>query len=147
MCVCVCVCVTQMVDMPVFFYLDPEMAADWNCRNIHNITLSYVFHKVSHMMHSADLATRPVWHSARLRGLWWVSCLLGADGSELLCWMCLICVLLLQVDDEDLEPYDDDDDGPSQVKLHGPGLAPLPAGTGAMLIAQQNQQQQQQAHQ
>jgi cytochrome c oxidase assembly protein subunit 11 len=32
--------------MPVFFYVDPEMAADWNCRNINNITLSYVFHKV-----------------------------------------------------------------------------------------------------
>ncbi len=36
----------QTVDMPVFFYLDPEMAADWNCRNVSNITLSYRFHKV-----------------------------------------------------------------------------------------------------
>jgi cytochrome c oxidase assembly protein subunit 11 len=33
--------------MPVFFYVDPEFASDWNCRNIHDITLSYVFHKVS----------------------------------------------------------------------------------------------------
>ncbi len=33
--------------MPVFFYLDPEMASDWNCRNVDNITLSYMFHRVS----------------------------------------------------------------------------------------------------
>lgn len=32
--------------MPVFFYIDPEMATDWNCRNVTQITLSYVFHKV-----------------------------------------------------------------------------------------------------
>lgn len=32
--------------MPVFFYIDPEFAADWNCRNINDITLSYTFHKV-----------------------------------------------------------------------------------------------------
>jgi len=32
--------------MPVFFYLDPEMASDWNCRNVDDITLSYMFHMV-----------------------------------------------------------------------------------------------------
>ncbi|KAL6761016.1 cytochrome c oxidase assembly protein CtaG/Cox11-domain-containing protein [Haematococcus lacustris] len=36
----------EEVDMPVFFYIDPELVADWNCRNVSNITLSYVFHKV-----------------------------------------------------------------------------------------------------
>lgn len=33
------------VDMPVFFYIDPEFATDWNCRNINDITLSYTFFK------------------------------------------------------------------------------------------------------
>lgn len=32
--------------MPVFFYIDPEFATDWNCRNVNDITLSYMFHKV-----------------------------------------------------------------------------------------------------
>ncbi len=32
--------------MPVFFYIEPDMAADWNCRNVNDLTLSYVFHKV-----------------------------------------------------------------------------------------------------
>ena len=32
--------------MPVFFYLDPELATDWNCRNVDDITLSYMFHRV-----------------------------------------------------------------------------------------------------
>ncbi|GBF92833.1 hypothetical protein Rsub_05452 [Raphidocelis subcapitata] len=36
----------ETVDMPVFFYLDPELAGDHNCRNIHDITLSYTFYKV-----------------------------------------------------------------------------------------------------
>jgi len=36
----------EEVDMPVLFYIDPEMAVDWNCRNVSNITLSYTFHKV-----------------------------------------------------------------------------------------------------
>ena len=35
------------MDMPVFFYLDPEMATDWNCRNIEDVTLSYTFHKMT----------------------------------------------------------------------------------------------------
>ncbi|KAG2425521.1 hypothetical protein HYH02_015006 [Chlamydomonas schloesseri] len=36
----------EQLDMPVFFYVDPEFATDWNCRNINDITLSYVFNKV-----------------------------------------------------------------------------------------------------
>jgi hypothetical protein len=32
--------------MPVFFYIDSEMAADWNCRNVDDVTLSYRFYKV-----------------------------------------------------------------------------------------------------
>ncbi len=36
----------ETLDMPVFFYIDPEFATDWNCRNINDITLSYIFHKV-----------------------------------------------------------------------------------------------------
>ncbi|KAG1660167.1 hypothetical protein FOA52_005267 [Chlamydomonas sp. UWO 241] len=36
----------EEIDMPVFFYVDPEFATDWNCRNVDNITLSYMFHRV-----------------------------------------------------------------------------------------------------
>lgn len=36
----------ESLDMPVLFYLDPEFATDWNCNKIHDITLSYSFHKV-----------------------------------------------------------------------------------------------------
>lgn len=36
----------EVVDMPVFFYIDPEFVEDWNCRNITDITLSYTFFKV-----------------------------------------------------------------------------------------------------
>lgn len=36
----------EEVDMPVFFYLDPELVDDHNCRNVHDITLSYTFFKV-----------------------------------------------------------------------------------------------------
>jgi cytochrome c oxidase assembly protein subunit 11 len=36
----------EEVDMPVFFYIDPEMAADFNLRNVNDITLSYCFFRV-----------------------------------------------------------------------------------------------------
>jgi len=36
----------EVVDMPVFFYIEPDFAADWNCRNVQDLTLSYVFHMV-----------------------------------------------------------------------------------------------------
>lgn len=35
----------------VLFYIDSELATDWNCRKIHDITLSYSFHKVGPHMH------------------------------------------------------------------------------------------------
>jgi len=37
----------EKVDMPVFFYIDPEFATDPRMRGINNITLSYTFFKVS----------------------------------------------------------------------------------------------------
>lgn len=61
----VCVCPpllsvpSQTVDMPVFFYIDSEMAGDWNCRNINDVTLSYKFHKVCKA--SALLQQEGVW--------------------------------------------------------------------------------------
>jgi len=36
----------ERVDMPVFFYIDPEFATDPRMRGINNITLSYSFFKV-----------------------------------------------------------------------------------------------------
>jgi len=33
----------ESVDMPVFFYLDPEMVRDLNCKGIETVTLSYTF--------------------------------------------------------------------------------------------------------
>eukprot|EP00798_Chlamydomonas_sp_ICE-L_P028618 gene28618-31788_t len=50
----------EKVDMPVFFYVDPEFATDWNCRNVDDITLSYTFHKdvdditLSYTFHKVD---------------------------------------------------------------------------------------------
>ena len=37
----------EKVDMPVFFYIDPEFATDPRMRGIENITLSYTFFKVA----------------------------------------------------------------------------------------------------
>jgi cytochrome c oxidase assembly protein subunit 11 len=36
----------EKIDMPVFFYIDPEYATDPRVDNINNITLSYTFFKV-----------------------------------------------------------------------------------------------------
>lgn len=36
----------ETVDMPVFFYIDPEMTEDFNLRNCHDVTLAYTFYKV-----------------------------------------------------------------------------------------------------
>ncbi|GIL65635.1 hypothetical protein Vafri_19217 [Volvox africanus] len=44
----------ETIDMPVFFYIDPEFATDWNCRNIDDITLSYMFHKVEEADENKD---------------------------------------------------------------------------------------------
>ncbi|GAB4822064.1 hypothetical protein N2152v2_009110 [Parachlorella kessleri] len=37
----------EKIDMPVFFYVDPEFATDIRLSNITNLTLSYTFFKVS----------------------------------------------------------------------------------------------------
>ena len=37
----------EKVDMPVFFYIDPEFATDPRLRGVDHITLSYTFFKVS----------------------------------------------------------------------------------------------------
>jgi cytochrome c oxidase assembly protein subunit 11 len=37
----------EKIDMPVFFYIDPEYAVDGRVEGINNITLSYTFFKVS----------------------------------------------------------------------------------------------------
>lgn len=36
----------EKVDMPVFFYIDPEFATDPRLRGIDHLTLSYTFFKV-----------------------------------------------------------------------------------------------------
>jgi hypothetical protein len=33
----------ETVDMPVFFYLDPDLLKDLNMRNVHTVTLNYTF--------------------------------------------------------------------------------------------------------
>jgi cytochrome c oxidase assembly protein subunit 11 len=35
----------EELDLPVFFYIDPEFASDPNMDNVHDITLSYTFFK------------------------------------------------------------------------------------------------------
>lgn len=36
----------EKVDMPVLFYIDPELVDDFNCRNVHDVTLAYTFYRV-----------------------------------------------------------------------------------------------------
>lgn len=36
----------EKIDMPVFFYIDPEFATDPRMRGIDSLTLSYTFFKV-----------------------------------------------------------------------------------------------------
>lgn len=36
----------EKIDMPVFFYLDPEFATDPRLKRVNNLTLSYTFFKV-----------------------------------------------------------------------------------------------------
>ncbi|KAI0439793.1 cytochrome c oxidase assembly protein CtaG/Cox11-domain-containing protein [Xylaria telfairii] len=38
----------ETVDMPVFFYLDPDLLDDLNMRGIHEVTLSYTFFKAKY---------------------------------------------------------------------------------------------------
>ncbi len=45
----------EKIDMPVFFYVDPEFATDVRLSNITNLTLSYTFFKV-HLPHAYEHA-------------------------------------------------------------------------------------------
>jgi len=36
----------EKVDMPVLFYIDPEIVDDFNCRSVHDVTLAYTFYRV-----------------------------------------------------------------------------------------------------
>lgn len=44
----------ESVDMPVFFYIDPEFATDKRLKNVDHITLSYVFFKTDEVPTHAD---------------------------------------------------------------------------------------------
>ena len=44
----------ETVDMPVFFYIDPEFATDRRLKNVDHITLSYVFFKTDEVPTHAD---------------------------------------------------------------------------------------------
>lgn len=44
----------ESVDMPVFFYIDPEFATDRRLKNVDHITLSYVFFKTGDVPTHAD---------------------------------------------------------------------------------------------
>lgn len=44
----------EKVDMPVFFYLDPEFATDPRMRSISHLTLSYTFFKVDDEDYDAE---------------------------------------------------------------------------------------------
>lgn len=41
----------ETVDMPVFFYIDPEFVNDPNMRGIETVTLNYTFFSTSHLFH------------------------------------------------------------------------------------------------
>lgn len=47
----------ETVDMPVFFYIDPEFARDSNMKGIETVTLSYTFFKAKY---DKDGHLRPV---------------------------------------------------------------------------------------
>lgn len=44
----------ESIDMPVFFYIDPEFATDRRLKNVDHITLSYVFFKTGELPKNAD---------------------------------------------------------------------------------------------
>ena len=50
----------EKVDMPVFFYIDPEFATDPRMRGINNITLSYTFLKVAEDQEEEEAEERVV---------------------------------------------------------------------------------------
>lgn len=44
----------ESVDMPIFFYIDPEFATDKRLRNVDHVTLSYVFFKSNELPTNVD---------------------------------------------------------------------------------------------
>ncbi len=52
-------CAGEKVDMPVFFYIDPEFATDARMRGINHLTLSYTFFNVEEEEVEVDGETMP----------------------------------------------------------------------------------------
>jgi cytochrome c oxidase assembly protein subunit 11 len=50
----------EEIDMPVFFYIDPEYATDPRLRGVDNLTLSYTFFKVAEGEEEEEGAAAPV---------------------------------------------------------------------------------------
>lgn len=48
----------EKIDMPVFFYVDPEFATDPRMKNVNHLTLSYTFFKVTDQTVEEDAAAR-----------------------------------------------------------------------------------------
>jgi Cytochrome c oxidase assembly protein CtaG/Cox11 len=44
----------ESIDLPVFFYIDPEFATDRRLRNVDHVTLSYVFFKTGEVPKNID---------------------------------------------------------------------------------------------
>ena len=49
----------ERVQMPVTFYVDPEIVADRDGQYVHTITLSYTFYEIEAEATQAGLATDP----------------------------------------------------------------------------------------
>jgi cytochrome c oxidase assembly protein subunit 11 len=45
----------EKIDMPVFFYIDPEFAADPKMNGVNNLILSYTFFKVEEESQQAEV--------------------------------------------------------------------------------------------
>ncbi len=59
----------EKIDMPVFFYVDPEFATDPRMRKVNHLTLSYTFFKVqlgSSAIRNSECALLPEHRSALL---------------------------------------------------------------------------------
>ena len=52
-------CAGEKIDMPVFFYIDPEFATDPRLKGINHLTLSYTFFNVEEEAVDVDGETVP----------------------------------------------------------------------------------------